>query len=150
MKFKFPFETLQKVRKIEEGEAQRVFMEARARLDECLAKIQSMYDSIDETRLAISRLQFGQDQNKLEEIKSREDFIRGQEIRIKLERQNARTLMREVEEKQEILIERARDHKVIERLRERREADFKKDLKVHQQKQLDDMVSARVKRKKAI
>lgn len=150
MKFKFPFDTLQKVRKIEEGEAQRIFMEARGRLDACLAKIQAMYDSIDETRLAISRLQFGEDHNKLEEIKSREDFIRGQDIRIKHERQNARALMREVEEKQEILIERARDRKVIERLREKRQADFKKDVKVQEQKQLDDMVSARVKRRKAI
>lgn len=147
MKFKFPFEALQKVRKIEEGEAQRIFLEARGRLDECLAKIQRMYDSIDQARLEISRLQFGETHNKIEEIRSLEDFIRGQNIRIKTERENARTLMREVEDKQEVLIEKARAFKVIERLREKRLEGFKKEVKLAEQKELDEMVIARAKRR---
>ncbi len=150
MKFRFPFETLRKVRKIEEDEAQRIFFEAQARLNECLAKIQQMYTSIDEARLTISRLQFSQEQNKLSSIRTNEEFIKGQEVRIKLERQKARELMREVEIKQEALIGKAKDRKVIDRLKEKRFEVFKKEIKVQEQKETDEMVTLRAAKRKVI
>lgn len=150
MKFKFPFEALRKVRKREEEEAQRTFAEAQARLNECLEGIQNMYKKIDETRLEISRLQFSSEKEKIQKIRGLEEFISGQEIRIKRERQRARELMRDAEDKQIILIDRAQKFKIIDRLKEKRHEAFKKEARDQERAELDEIVTLRSKKRKAL
>ena len=54
MAFRFPLESVLKHRKRQEEVAQREFMEARMRLENCLTGIDRMYVQIDETRERIA------------------------------------------------------------------------------------------------
>ena len=146
MKFKFPFETLRKVRKREEEVAQKEYLEARTQLEELLYEIDEMYKSIDKSRLSISRLQFGKEALRIEEIQALEAFILGQHVRIRSERVKARELMRNVEEKQDIFFQKARDFKVIDRLREKRMSEFRRNKRKKEEKQMDEIVVLRSKR----
>lgn len=147
MKFQFKFEVLKKHRRRLEEEAQRNFMEARANLDACLNMIKSHYDSIEDSRSRIANEQSSGNAHAFELIRGFEQFIDGQKIRIERKRQEARHLMVVVEEKQELLIEAAREYKKIEKLRERKLEDFKKHKKRVEAKRVDDLVTIRTGRK---
>lgn len=150
MGFKFSLETLKRYKKNLEGEAQREFAEAQARLRDCLAGIDRMYQAIDETRLRISRLQFSEDVQKVENIRLSEEFIRGQEIRIRNERIKARELLRISEEKQVILVERMKDHKTIAKFKDKKKEDYDRQMAQCETAEVDELVTTRSKNRRVI
>ncbi|MEK6555537.1 MAG: flagellar export protein FliJ, partial [Bdellovibrionota bacterium] len=77
-----------------------------------------------------------------------EDFILGQNVRIQVARLEVLELMAVLEEKQEILLEKVKDHKVLEKLEEKKFGEFKKELNRKQQVQADDMSIMRFRRNK--
>jgi flagellar export protein FliJ len=147
MKFRFPYKKLMEVRKREEEIAMRDFLEARSLLDQANATLRSMYDSIDEARSkAVSTAhQGGAISQQLEVI---DQFIKGQKFRILKQREQVRSLLTLVEQKQEVLVKAAQEYKILEKLKE-------KLLLAHQQKvarievkEIDDLVVMRHQRER--
>ena len=144
MKFKFPFEAVIKYRKQLEDEARREFETAQANLDQCLQLINQMYQQMDDSRNRILKLQ-GEVPANIASIRQNEEFIEGQKIRIQGERMRARGLMAVAEEKQSILIEKAKEHKILLKLKDKRKVQFLKDKRKVEQKRMDDLVTMRFK-----
>ncbi len=147
MKFKFKLATVKKHRKILKDLAQKEFELARIAVDQKHAQINMMYEAIDNAR------KMADDMHSEEKVKSSpfqqiEDFIIGQNIRIQKARFEVRELMAVLEEKQEILLEKVKDHKILEKLEEKKHAEFKKDLNKKLQVQADDMTIMRFSRAK--
>lgn len=143
MAFKFPLESVLKHRQRLEEIAQREFAEAQANVDECLRKIEAMYNRIDEVRNEIKAAQTVGTREMVEQIREMETFISGQKIRIENLRLEARTLLQIAEEKQEALIAAARDKKALVKLKERKKVEYLQYLSQLEQKELDDMTSVR-------
>lgn len=146
MAFNFRFEFLLNHRLRLEEMAQKDYMEAKAKLDDCLAGIQKMYTSIDESRGRIAQMQ-KDGQSVICRIQEEELFMAGQAVRIDRERQKARELMIVAEEKQELLLEAAKNRKMIEVLKDKKAQAYKKDMRLREAKQLDDLVVMRQARK---
>lgn len=144
MKFKFPFESVIKYRKQLEDEARREFEVAQANLDQCLQLVSYMYQQMDDSRNHILKLQ-SQPPIDIASIRQNEEFIEGQKIRIQSERLKARGLMAIMEEKQAVLVEKAKEHKILLKLKDKRKVKFLKDKRKVEQKQMDDLVTMRFK-----
>lgn len=150
MNFEFRFEFLLRHRKRLEEIARRDYAQARRELEDCLAGIDRMYLSIEETRVYIAEQQRLGTVEAVIQIRDCEAFIEGQKIRITKERERARGLMRVAEDKQELLIEAAKNHKMIGKLKERKRKQFRKDKKRIETKRIDDLVVIRSQRGRAI
>lgn len=142
MKFKFAFETVINYRKQLEDEARRDFEVAQANLDRCLQLINYMYQQMDESRTRILELQ-RRPPVDIASIRQNEEFIEGQKIRIQNERLKARGLMAIAEEKQGILVEKAKEHKILIKLKERKKMQFLKEQRKLEVKRMDDLVTMR-------
>jgi len=140
MAFRFSMESVLKHRKREEEMAHRDVVEAQNNLEACLQGIEKMYAQIDATREAISQSERSGD---LQWVLTSEVFIEAQKIRIHRERLHARELIRVLEEKQDVLLERLHDRKIIEKLKERRRIEYNERLARLEQKELDDLNSSR-------
>jgi flagellar FliJ protein len=143
MAFRFSMESVLKHRKRQEEFAHRDVVEAQIQLEECLHGIENMYRQIDETRLSISRSEQTGSGNDLQWVLSFETFIDAQKVRIQKERLRARELIRDLENKQEVLLERLHDRKIIEKLKERRQQEYLERLARLEQKELDDLNNSR-------
>lgn len=143
MAFKFGLENVLKHRKRLEEIAQREFAEAQANVDTLLRKIEDMYHRLDEVREEILAAQKSGSAAKLLEIREMELFMGGQKIRIEALRQEARILLQVAEEKQELLIAAARDRKMLVKLKEKKQIEYRDWLKTVEQKELDDMTMVR-------
>lgn len=137
MKFKFKLEAVMKYRKVLLQEAQKEYFEAKSRLDECLAEINQMYEDMDTYRREIVLAQQATTQPKA--LASMEVYIDGLKIKIERTRQRARELMMVAEDKQDVFIQRAKEFKMIEKLKLRRRHVFDEQSKKREQKQADDM-----------
>ena len=145
MIFKFPFETLLKQRKRMEEAAQREFVAAQVKVNEILNIIDQMYSRVDEVRIQISEIQKNGNEN-LNQIQQIESFIDGQKVRIEMKRAEARELMQVLEEKQEILIEKTKEHKALKILKEKQFKEFQKMKKKKEAKNIEDLVTMRFRR----
>lgn len=144
MKFKFNLESVLKHRKMTEDFAQKAYIEAKERLDLVLADINSMYASIDNARVQMSRvhLKGGVCKNELVDI---EAFIKGQKVKIEREKIKVRELMIVQEEKYEELLQASMEYKAIEKLKERREHEHKLRVKKREAKENDEIATMRFK-----
>lgn len=143
MGFKFSLDAVLKHRKRLEEVAQREFAEAQAAVDECLKKIEAMYKRSDEVRGEIHGAQTSGAASSVENIREMEMFLAGQKIRIETLRQHARALLQVAEQKQEALILAARDKKTLEKMKEKRKADYEAWIRQIEAKELDDMTTVR-------
>lgn len=143
MGFKFSLEAVLKYRRRVEEIAQREFAEAQTAVDDCLRKIEAMYKRSDEVREDISDAQKGGKVDGVEHIREMELFLAGQKIRIATLRQHARELLQIAEEKQEALIQAAQDKKSLEKMKEKRFAEWEAWLRKLEAKELDDMTTVR-------
>jgi flagellar FliJ protein len=141
-KFKFSFERLLQHKHTLEDVARRDHLLAKKAMDEAKQEIDQMYRDIDESRdwsLKVE-LQGGSQSMTLAQI---DEFINLQKIRIERARLALRSLMTEVENKQEKLIEAAKERKTLEKLRERRVEEHKQKLAEHEMKENDEIVVLR-------
>lgn len=144
MAFKFGLEAVLKHRKRLEDVAQKEFVEAQRALDQCLEKIEAMYRRHDEVRIEILDAQRDGSSQKLNEVRDMEAFLGGHKIRIQAERMQARALMQVVEEKQEALIEAAKEKKILVKLKEKKFAEYKQRMAELEAKAQDDMTTTRI------
>lgn len=149
MAFRFGLNTVLKHRQRMEDVAQREFAEAQAAVDECLRTIEAMYQRMDEVREEIQAAQQKGDGHHLQQIHDMETFLSGQKVRIDRLRLKARELLVIAEEKQEILIEAAREKKILAKLKDKRFAEYKERLSRLENKEMDDLTNMRTARRKA-
>jgi flagellar FliJ protein len=142
MKFKFRLESVMRHRKVERDLAEREHAEALNNLNRKLGAIKQMYVDIDEARVKASNVTSagGQGWGELVQV---EEFIVGQKVRIERARMEARDLMTIVEEKHELLVSAAQRMKVLEKLKEKKLAEFKTASKKHELAQLEDIIILR-------
>lgn len=146
MKFRFKLDSLLKHRSTLKDQARREYAEAQAKVQDCLAEIQRMYNQIDQTRLMIAETERNGQAPQSSVFISSHEFMDGQKIKIERKRREARELMVVSERKLDALIEVTREHEVLKRLKEKKLAEFKVMSKKRELKRIDDLVTMRLKR----
>jgi flagellar export protein FliJ len=139
-KFKFKLEVLRRQRKIEQEIAQREHAEAQKAVRDQLAFVKKLYGQIDSARVTADSIQ-SQGGNFAQALQQIEDFISGQKVKIEFERKKARELMSIEEEKHEVLVAKMQAFKVLEKLKEKQQDQFRKDYNKKLVKDQDDMVT---------
>lgn len=146
MNFRFGLQNVLRHRKILRDEAQRDYQEAQFKVNQVLDQIRIMYNEIDNARKSIHELHL-QGGNFATQVVQIEGFIEGTKLRIEIEKKKARELMMIADEKQQVLSQKSQEFKMIEKLREKKVEEFKIANRKKEAKELDDLVSTRVKRK---
>ncbi|PIS10966.1 MAG: flagellar export protein FliJ [Bdellovibrio sp. CG10_big_fil_rev_8_21_14_0_10_47_8] len=138
MKFKFPLQKVLLHRKTLEDLAQRDFQEAMAVLNTEVAKLEKMRESIQTAReSSFRRLSDGGKASPA--LDQAFDFIKGQDIRMERQGEKIKECESLVENLREILRQRAIDYKMIEKLKEKKMAEFKKEYRHKEQKNADEL-----------
>ena len=137
-------ESVLKYRKRQEEMAHLEFVEAQHRVTECLKGIDRMYKQIDTTRDDISKAVMSGTPEDLHYVRTSELFIDGQKFRIQQERLKARDLIKELELKEEELLQRLHDRKIMEKLKDRRLQEYMERMASLEQKELDDLTNSRI------
>lgn len=148
MKFRFPYDKLLDHRKTLKEIAHKEYILAQTAVDEAEAKLKTMYDDVENARVRAGDLtkSGGAQGAALVQIN---EFIGGQKFRIERQREEIRGLRMTAEEKQLALVEAAKEHKTLVKLKERRLADYKKLRKKLELKEMDEIVTTRFKREGA-
>lgn len=142
MKFKFRLETLRKHRKNLEEIARRNFAEAKSHSDGILSQIENFYKSGDKAReYAGSVLDKEAADPALLQLS--DEFMERNKIRIERKKMEFREALVVTEEKQQDLVEAARETKVLDKLKEKKKEDFKKKLKKIDRQNIDELVIQR-------
>ena len=142
MKFRFRLSSLMRQRKIDQDLAQREYASAQKAVRDQMDIINNLYVEMDSAREKSENLQSGGGAciNELTQI---EEFIDVQKIKIFNSRQHARELMQKEEEKHEVLTEKMRAFKILEKLREKQSTEFKKIRNKIMAREVDDIVTMR-------
>ena len=138
MAFKFKFEVLQRHRKTLRDLAQRDFAEAQAAASAQMQFIESLFQQIDRAGEKSVDIR-NTEPVDLEQLKAIEEFIELQKVKIEIEREKARELLSVMEEKQEELVEKAKEYKVVEILREKEHKKYLEKVKEAETKEMDDL-----------
>jgi flagellar FliJ protein len=148
MRFRFPYEKLLAHKKTLEELARKEYLIARALVEDAERELKDMYDVVTNSRQRVSRLELegGTQGPSLMQI---HEFITGQKVRIERQREKIRALLAEAERKHGALIEAAREHKTLEKLKERRFEEFKQLLKKQDLKVIDEIVTTRFKKEES-
>ncbi len=141
-KFIFSFERLLSHRHKLEDLARRNWLEAQANVDAATQKLTQMFEDIDQARSRAANLTRvgGAHGPALAQV---DEFINGQKIFIERQRGEIRALTAEAERLQEILVEAAKEKKILEKLRERKVEEFKLRRKKQELKEVDELVVTR-------
>lgn len=142
MKFEFNFEKVLDHRRKLEDLARRNWLQARAQVDSARDRLQKLYDEIDRARERAGDLgrRGGAQAPALAQV---DEFINGQNLRIERQREEVRELTAEMERLQEVLVEAAKEKKILEKLKERRWEEFKIRRRKHELKEIDELVVTR-------
>ena len=145
MKFKFPLEQLLKVRARDRDQAQREYIKAHDDVEFAKRDLEEMHRSIGGARERASRLMI--EGGDITGFLNQTDFyIAGQEVRIKLQKERIRELASVEEQKHAILVEAAREHKKVEKLKERSFRRFREEKRDRELRAMDDLTTMRFKR----
>jgi flagellar protein FliJ len=150
MRFKFPLQKVMDHRKILEGMAQKDFENAAAELNKQVGILEIFEKLLKDAYEQSFQTQHAESGQTSEQLKQLHDFILGQKVRI--ERQKAKIQICEniVEVKREILREKAVDYKIIERLRDKKKAEFEQEMRIKEQKELDEISVLRSARRERV
>lgn len=142
MKFNFKLESVLKHRKTVEEIAQRDFFEAQDNLNKQVHTLKQMQKSIVDARLRAhnNEVSGGAKADTLRQI---HEFIKGQEVRIQRQLVIITQAEKLVEEKREILRQKAIDYKIIDKIKEKQLESFVEEKNKKEQKQIDDIVVMR-------
>jgi len=146
MKFHFRLDPLMRQRKVDRDTAQRIYSEAQNAVQLQMAAIKKLYAEIDEARIFAEKRQKTPSAGAAALVQA-DEFIEGQKVRIKAARERARELMMIAEEKHEILIQKMQDFKVLERLKEKKQIEFRKEKLKQYNEEIDDIVTMRANRR---
>jgi len=126
-----------------EDEAHIKYSESQARLNEAKNVLKSYYQSIDSSREAISKYQSSPQKDSLQLILAREEFIKGQGLRIESHRKMMRGLQEDLEEKQEAFLLALRERKTLEKLKEKKKREHQMELARKEALELDEIAMMR-------
>jgi len=145
MKFKFSLEKVLRHRHLQESIAQRDFLEAQNALNDEIAKLNNMIqikeDSVRERNELVHNTQtWGLTVQQINQ------FLSGQDLRIKLQNQRLSEYEKVVEAKREILKNASIEVKIIEKLKEKKLTEFKLEFGRKEQNELDELSALRFSR----
>lgn len=143
MKFKFNLEKVLRHRQTLEDLAQRDFQESLSHYNIKKAEIQVLHETLQSARQQASTLVSQTGGQVMESLKQIQDFIVLQDIRIEQENKKLAEIGKLVEAKREVLQQKARDKKILERLETRKREEFQAEEARREQKEADDNVSMR-------
>lgn len=142
MKFKFPLQKVLDHRHIKMDLARKDFLEAQTFLQEEQKKLEEMIDLKNRSmsqRSATAGLTTGW-QSKVDQLNA---FITGQDLRIAQQNERLRKIEKVVESRREILKDALIEVKIMERLKEKKQADFLQEVREKEAKELDEISSTR-------
>ena len=145
MKYKFPLDNVLRYRKTLENIAQKDMQEALSEMNRQIQILHDMQEEVIKARNQSFELQVqgGRAGAHLMQV---QDFMRGQDVRMEKQRTKIKEWAEKVEELREILRLKAIDYKIIEGLKDRRAAEFKKQMARLDQKAADDQTTMRHRR----
>jgi flagellar protein FliJ len=141
-KFKFIFETLLKLKTLDEQQAQKDLQDIKAKVRKEEQVLYQMYESIEDSyQLGLQYKVEGKEvPPKLDVV---DTFIKGQGKRIEVKREEIRRLKQVEEEKYEIWLQKRKEMKSLELLKDKKIEEFRKEVNKKEAKKLDDMVTVR-------
>lgn len=145
--FKYKLQKILDHKKTLEDLAKKDYLEAQRRVDDKLEFINNMYRDIERSRsFRFAAEVAGGATSSLSSLS--EAFIKLQEIKINKAKQEARELMFDAEDKHELLVAAAREHKVFQKLKDKSYQEYKKWRKHLENKNIDEISVLRYKRNK--
>ncbi len=145
MAFKFSFEKLLEYQKQQEDVARRDYNESLERLESEKEKYQSIFKVQDQALDEIFFLQNRKEGAPISRLVSIGQFVEGQKRRIELQREIVINHTTIVEQKQEILHVAAKERKILEKLKEKKQLEYKTQMKKKEAKENDELVVTRHK-----
>ncbi len=145
MKFKFSLEKVLRHRHIKVDLAQRDFIEAQNRLNDEGAVLENMHQLKNDSLTQRAELVRSSQAWTLA-VDQINQFLLGQDLRIKNQNQRLPEFEKLVEEKREILRKASIDAKIIEKLKEKKFEDFKLEQNRKEQSEMDELTVLRFSR----
>jgi flagellar FliJ protein len=146
MKFRFALDRVLKHRKTVEDLAQRDFQLALAELhaeEDCLLFLEN--EKRKYYQISFEKQSQGGIQSSI--LGQISDFIRGQDKRIEFQKEKIKTCSAKVEELRQILLEKAKEYKIIKELKEKKRQSFVREKKQKEASLLDDQNTMRFRMK---
>lgn len=145
MKFKFSLEKVLRHRHLQESLSQRDFLEAQNSLNEEIRKLDEMVqvkeDSLKQRNELIQTTQTWS--QSVEQINL---FLQGQDLRIQRQNQRLKEFEKVVEDKREILRKASVEVKIVEKLKEKKLEEFKREMDRKEQNDIDELTALRFSR----
>jgi flagellar FliJ protein len=142
-RFRFSLEKVLELREYRERET-------RLELGRAVSDLQAVEDQIEETaaaRCAASAARFSS--GNILEIINYENYINRLDQQKEKFLRDAAAAELAVEEKREIYLEASRDRKIVDRLKEKREKEYRKKMLAEETKEMDDISGGRLARAQA-
>lgn len=146
MKFKFSLQKVLEFRKIKEEIAQKDFLEVQNVYLHEEQKLTQMINELKEARNLQGRYE-RRGGTTVPNLVTINEYILGQEVRIKAQRAKVEDLEKLVESKQEFLRKMAQEYKIIERLKEKKFDLFKQEKNKKEQAEIDEYTVLRFRLK---
>lgn len=140
-KFKFQYESVLRMRLAKEDLAKREYAVALEQQAEAERKLQGYYDSIQDARVNANETLIRTGNSGF--AGQVDEFIKGTLIRIEHQKHNIERLQSITQQKHSEYMEKYRDRKAMEKLKEKQERDYIKAASKKQVKALEDGVLAR-------
>lgn len=145
MKFKFNLEKVLKHRNILSDLAQRDFLEALSILNNEIKKLESMKQMKTDSLKQRSETVQGS-QTWAASVEQINQFLTGQDLRIKIQNQRLHEMEKGVEDLREILRKSMIEVKIIEKLKEKKFEEFKANENRKEQNEMDELSVLRFSR----
>ncbi len=144
-KFNFKYKRLKKIRKIQEELANKEYQIAATESRKQADELNEMYDLITKTR------EFQLEKLKNNEVNPQEfvmqtEFFTGQKVRIENKTSEVRSSKQIVEDKLDILFDKHKSRKQIEKLEEKKKTQYNEEYKYHQLQVMEDIFMTRIKK----
>lgn len=142
MKFKFPLQKVLDHRHIKMDLARKDYLEAQAFLADEQKKLQEMIDLKNSSLTQRSSLA-GQTTRWQEQVNQINNFLTLQDLRIAQQNERLLKIEKVVESRREILKDALTEVKIMERLKEKKKADFLQEVREKEAKELDEISTTR-------
>ncbi|MES2802995.1 MAG: flagellar export protein FliJ [Bdellovibrionota bacterium] len=142
MKFKFSLQKVLDHRHIKMDLARKDYLEAQAYLVVEQKMLEEMYD-VKTRSLAQRSSLVGGSSGWQEQVNQINSFLIGQDLRIANQNERLLKIEKVVESRREILKDSLIEVKIMERLKEKKKADYLQDVSLKEAKELDEISSTR-------
>lgn len=147
-KFKFKFESVEKVRKMRENEALRYLADAQKKLQEAKDHKLRLQRDLLQARMRLEMM--GQQPTTPIHFQIEGEYVEGTKHRIMLQDQAIFRAQKGVEKALRNYIVTRRKTRMIEVIREKHHAEFKKALRKHEEKEMAEMYVMRANMEKVM